>query len=61
MNNAHLASQVDAGKHDILGIMVKAAECEVEALKEEQCCSCNFVWECERLADLLHLTLIILA
>ncbi len=33
---AHLASQVDACKHDVLGVVVKAAECQVKAFEEQQ-------------------------
>ena len=56
-----LASQVDACQHDVLRIMVKAAELQVEAFEEKQRRSGNFVWEGERLADLLHFALIIFA
>ena len=33
---SHLASQVDACKHDVLGVVVKAAECQIEAFEEQQ-------------------------
>ncbi len=33
---SHLASQVDACKHDVLGIVVKAAECQIKAFEEQQ-------------------------
>lgn len=33
---SHLASQVDACKHDVLGVVVKAAECQVKAFEEQQ-------------------------
>lgn len=58
---SHLASQVDACKHDVLGVVVKAAECQVKAFEEQQGCSGDLVWEGESLADLLHFGLIIFA
>jgi hypothetical protein len=36
LQKSHLASQVDACKHDVLGVMVKAAECQIEAFEEQQ-------------------------
>ena len=33
---SHLASQVDACQHDVLGVVVKAAECQVKAFEEQQ-------------------------
>lgn len=57
----YLAGQIDACQHDVLGVMVKTAESEVKALEEKQSCSGHFIRKGERLADLLHLALIVLA
>lgn len=57
----YLAGQIDACQHDVLGVMVETAESEVEALEEKQSCSRHFIWKGKRLADLLHLALIVFA
>lgn len=42
----YLTGQIDACEHDVLGVMVKAAEGKIEALEEEDSCRCHFVWKC---------------
>lgn len=63
--SSHLACQVNACQHDILGVMVKGAAAKVEAFEERKCCSLHFrleaICSCQLLAELLHLGLVVFA
>ena len=57
---AHLSSQVDACKHDVLGIVVEDTEAEVCPLQEGERCRPDFLWEMQGLANALNFDSIVL-
>ena len=57
----HLAGQVDAGEHDVLGVVVHGAAAEIEALEEEHSSCCDLGREPKPFANCLHLGLVVLA
>lgn len=56
----NLSSQVDAGQHDVLGVVVEGAESEVRPLQIEQGCGSYFGRKVQCLADALYLAGIVL-
>lgn len=59
MTGACLACKVDAGKEELLWVVVQQAGVDVDSLEEQYCCGGDFAGQPDQLAGLLDLAAVV--